>query len=73
MAILSGMRDLVITLALTTEQNAATEMSLHRIHDRRRPVAQDHRPHAEIIVNEPIAIDVIEKSRLGTLENEREK
>ena len=44
-----------------------------RLTQRLRAVAEDHRAHAEIVVDQPVAIDVEEVGPLGALEHERRR
>ena len=41
--------------------------------DHRRAVAEDHRAHAEIIVDQPVAIDVMKIGAFAALEDERRR
>ena len=64
---------LVLDLGLGGEEQPVLELPAHRVDHRRRIVAEDHRPHAEVVVDQPVAIDVEQVGALPALDDERRR
>src|ERR1700676_5494550 len=52
---------LELDLALAAEQDPAFDLFADRVGHRLRSVAEDHRPHPEVVVDQSVAIDVVEE------------
>ncbi len=63
-------RRLRLDFALPGEENAPIDLPVDRGADRRRAVPEDHRAHAEVIVDQPVAVGVEEIGAFPALEDE---
>jgi len=65
------LRGLVFELTLATIKYALVELPANRFENYIRTMAKDHRPHSQIIIDEPITIDVVKESAFGPFKDER--
>src|SRR5581483_10573975 len=65
------MSRLELHLSLPGKQNAALELSANGLNYAGRIVPQNHGPHAEVIVDEPITIDIDEICALAAIDDKR--
>ena len=64
-------RSLVLLDRFAAELDAAPELARDRLDDHGRVVAEDDRPGAEVVVDEPVTVDVEEQRALGVVDHER--
>ncbi len=64
-------RGLVLLDGLAAELDAAAELARDGLDDHRRVVAEDDRPGSQVVVDEPVAVDVEQQRALGVVDHER--